>query len=99
MVYHAEGTDIMQLDKERRIFALRLRQAMKTGTPMWYADETSFNAWSRQPRSWYLMTHKFQVPQAKRRGHGQTLFGAISTQVPGKIIRYVGRATSIEDFG
>ena len=44
MVYHAEGTDIMQLDKERRIFALRLRQALKAGTPMWYADETSFNA-------------------------------------------------------
>ena len=43
--YQQEVVDSIQLTVERKDFALKMRDALLANTVIWYADETSFNAW------------------------------------------------------
>ena len=68
-----------------------------SGRLICYVDETSFNGWVRKPKAWFVSTKKFAVPLSKKRGHGQTLIGAIFSHST-RFIKHIGRSTSIADF-
>ena len=77
MAYRAEETN-PDLEPLRRKFALKLRNYLLKPEAVWYVDESSFNAWSRRSKAWYVKEAKFRIPYSSRRGHGETLFAAIS---------------------
>ena len=82
----------------RRItFAEELREMILSDTPIYYADELSVNGWARLARSWYRTDITFQVPLPSKRGHGQTVFVCVSTELD-RILYHVGRSTCIADF-
>lgn len=58
---------------------------------------TFFVRWQRKAATWFQASKSFAVPRSARRGHGQTLFGAINNK-NGRFVYYVGLATSISDF-
>ena len=97
MQYRAEAMEPEKLAEERKEFALKLREAILSGRLICYVDETSFNGWVRKPKAWFVSTKKFEVPLSKKRGHGQTLFGAIFSHST-RFITHIGRSTNIADF-
>ena len=48
-------------------------------------------------KTWYSGAKSFKVPQSKHRGHGHTLFGAISSNT-NQAVYHLGKSTNITDF-
>ena len=60
-------------------FSLHLARLVKEKKPLVYFDESSFNMWMRNNRTWTTSDYAVKWAFPKIRGNGITVYGAIST--------------------
>lgn len=62
-------------------YAVELAKKTRSGEHLIYFDEASFNLWLRNRRAWTPKDWPIKMVLNKNRGHGITVFGAISTNM------------------
>ena len=60
-------------------FSLHLARLVQQKRPVVYFDESSFNMWMRNTRTWTPSDYSVKWAYPKFRGTGVTVFGAISS--------------------
>ena len=62
-------------------FAEKLARLIQSGVPLVYFDETSFNLWLRNRKTWTFRDMPVKWVFNKARGHNITVYGGISAQL------------------
>lgn len=79
------------------VFALQLARLIQQKALIVYTDESSFNLWLHQKRTWFNVEQPVKIILNKYRGTGITVYGAISEQL-NKPLFSTGKGTTSEDF-
>ncbi len=86
-----------QLEMEREQFALKLGHLIRNGAPVIYCDESSFNNWSLDNKSWSTSELFIELPYNKRH-YSVTLFASIATCLKDGFVLNLAKSTNKEDF-
>jgi transposase len=78
-------------------FVVELSKLTRSGVPLIYFDEASFNLWLRIRRTWCSVDEPVKMMLNKGRGNGITVMGAISKQLF-KPIFTIEKATNTDAF-
>jgi len=78
-------------------FSMKLAKVIRSGEPLVYFDEASFNLWLRGRKTWSPTVNPIKYPLGKNRGKGITVMGAISPHL-GKPLFELEESTNAEAF-
>lgn len=78
-------------------FALQLARLIHQKALIVYTDESSFNMWLQQKRTWFSVQEPVKIILNKYRGQGITVYGAISEELHSPLFS-TAKGTNGEDF-